>query len=179
MRTLVNPVTFSLWGPIAGDVTDHRRQFWCGLMKQCACIRWFPSFPHLWCPGWRRCLSLVWWVGLGEWPCSSKPPAQGMFFAQKLFSSWASTSDWGKVLILPFHTLPRVPSLGLPYWQFSTPWPLFKICQNFLRACHIFHSPHGSKHLSFPLPHSFFFFFPTWLLICASAHSTLNWTHQV
>ena len=23
------------------------------------------------------CLSLVWWVGLGEWPCSSKPPAQG------------------------------------------------------------------------------------------------------
>ena len=80
------------------------------------------------------------------------------FFAQKLFSSWASTSDCGEVLILPFHTLSRVPSLGLPYWQFSTPWPLFKICQNFLSDCHIFHSPHGSKHFCFPLPHSFFFF---------------------
>ena len=48
-----------------------------GLMNQCACIRWFPSFPNLWCPWWGCCLSLFWWVGLGEWPCSSKPPAQG------------------------------------------------------------------------------------------------------
>ena len=30
-------------------------------MNQCACIRWFPSFPHLWCPWWGRS---KWLIGL-------------------------------------------------------------------------------------------------------------------
>ena len=34
-------------------------------------------FPQSVVPLVGDCLSLVWWVGLGEWPCSSKPPAQG------------------------------------------------------------------------------------------------------
>ena len=34
-------------------------------------------FPPSVVPLVGRCLSLVWWVGLGEWPSSSKPPAQG------------------------------------------------------------------------------------------------------
>ena len=136
-------------------MTDHRRQFWCGLMNQCACIRRFPSFPPLWCPWWWRCLSLVWWVGLGEWPCSSKPPAHGSMAPGGFLHVLCTETVLivGKYIQLrksvdsSFPYIIQGSFLRPPYWQFSSPWPLLKICQNFLSACHVFHSTHGSKHI--------------------------------